>query len=174
MKNDFPLYILRNDMVIDFNWLATVDRIQGEANEEYSSMPSLHHELIILDYRTTINFKNQRSLIKLTQATLKHIFGVKYWECPVQNLCPRVPNRLNYILWINQYVLEKTSRSPEIRVLDIGTGATLIYPLLGHKMFKWKFLATESNADSYQNACKIINSNDLADSIQCFNTPAQE
>ena len=28
-------------------------------------------------------------------------------------------------------------------VLDVGTGATLIYPLIGWKFYKWKFIATE-------------------------------
>lgn len=27
--------------------------------------------------------------------------------------------------------------------MDIGTGATLVYPLLGWRVFKWKFVATE-------------------------------
>lgn len=67
---------------------------------------------------------------------MKCIFGVEF-ICPFDNLCPRVPVRINYLIWISKYspVHIKT-------VMDIGTGATLIYPLIGHSVFGWKFLAT--------------------------------
>ncbi len=86
---------------------------------------------------------------------MKEIFDLK-WSCPFQNLCPRIPSRLNYLLWINHYYGFKVNK-----VLDIGTGATLIYPLLGFKLFEWRFVATEINKDSFESSEKIIKENNL-------------
>jgi len=68
---------------------------------------------------------------------MNHIFFLQ-WDCPFSNLCPRIPSRYNYLVWVKQ----NAGRSIR-RVLDIGTGATLVYPLLGVKNFNWKFVATE-------------------------------
>lgn len=62
----------------------------------------------------------------------------------------KVPNRLNYLLWI-QSLLQSSSDKytdayyPEREVigLDIGTGASCIYPLLGCAQYpKWRFAGT--------------------------------
>ena len=49
----------------------------------------------------------------------------------------------------------------QIKVIDIGTGASCIYPLLGASRFGWKFLATDINEESLQEAQRIIDLNDL-------------
>ena len=73
---------------------------------------------------------------------MKHCFNLE-WDCPIDNLCPRIPARLNYLVWINLQV-------KNIKIaLDVGTGATLIYPLLGWKLFDWKFIATEIDKESF-------------------------
>jgi 23S rRNA (adenine1618-N6)-methyltransferase len=64
---------------------------------------------------------------------------------------------LNYILWI-QGLLDTTSDSykdvydPEREVLglDIGTGASCIYPLLGcSQRSKWRFAGTGRKPDEF-------------------------
>jgi 23S rRNA (adenine1618-N6)-methyltransferase len=70
-----------------------------------------------------------------------------------------VPNRHNYILWLKD-LLDSSSLSyseqyePERRVtgLDIGTGASLIYPLLGCTQRSWHFIATDVDAESLASA----------------------
>jgi 23S rRNA A1618 N6-methylase RlmF len=66
---------------------------------------------------------------------MKCIFNIN-WTLPTHNLCPRIPNRLNYLLWVNYHFPGNIKNAT-----DIGTGASLIYPLLGWAVFKWKFLA---------------------------------
>ena len=61
-------YILKNDLRLDFNRLAT-------------QHPQLYPHLLILNYKTVINFKNQNSLRVLTEAIMKCIFKF-VWKCP--------------------------------------------------------------------------------------------
>jgi 23S rRNA (adenine1618-N6)-methyltransferase len=67
------------------------------------------------------------------------------------NLCPRIPSRINYLLWLSINVTE-----PIDIVLDVGTGATLIYPLIGRALYKWSFIAIEINKQSYESSRGII------------------
>ena len=53
----------------------------------------------------------------------------------------------------------------KISVLDIGTGATCIYPLLGVKEYDWNFIATDIELDSLDTAQDIIDDNNLSDKI---------
>jgi 23S rRNA (adenine1618-N6)-methyltransferase len=46
-----------------------------------------------------------------------------------------------------------------VQVLDIGTGANCIYPLIGHSEYGWGFVATDINAASLANAQAILDSN---------------
>lgn len=56
----------------------------------------------------------------------------------------KVTNRHNYILWLKD-LLDTTSYDEPGRKavgLDIGTGASCIYPLLGCAQREWSFIAT--------------------------------
>ena len=68
---------------------------------------------------------------------MRHVFQFN-WHCPIDHLCPRIPSRVNYILWLRWQIKGLI----EV-VLDIGTGATLVYPLIGWRLYKWRFIATE-------------------------------
>lgn len=58
---------------------------------------------------------------------------------------PQVPNRHNYILWLKD-LLDTTVGNGDVTRkavgLDIGTGASCIYPLLGCSQRPWSFIAT--------------------------------
>lgn len=61
--------------------------------------------------------------------------------------------------------------------IDRGTGASLIYPILGYKLYGWNFLATgiliinwgkqkiDINEEALENAQEIINKNNYNDHI---------
>ena len=42
------------------------------------------------------------------------------------------------------------------KVIDVGTGATLIYPLLGVAVFGWNFIAIESDPSSFEYSSSLI------------------
>lgn len=106
-----------------------------------------------------LDFTDPAAVMQLTKTLLQEDFGLRI-NLPTNRLCPPVPNRHNYILWLKE-LLDSTSGSyaevyePERKVtgLDIGTGASLIYPLLGCAQRPgWSFVATDIDADSLASA----------------------
>lgn len=67
---------------------------------------------------------------------------------PDGQLCPTVPNRSNYIHWIEDLlasnVIPATLADGDVKGFDIGTGANCIYPLLGASLLGWKFVGSGS------------------------------
>lgn len=109
----------------------------------------------------TIKFGDFEAVKALNTALLKQHYGLAYWNIPENNLCPPIPGRLDYLLHIADLFSNK-----EIHLLDIGTGANLIYPILATCHFKWKCTASEVNKESISNAQNIINKNTLLRDIQ--------
>ena len=79
----------------------------------------------------------------------------------VCRLIPTVPLRLNYILWIEDLINKKC----DVTGIDIGTGATCVYPLLAAKKNNWKFLATEADEMSFTWAKHNVDRNSLQKEI---------
>ncbi|QHN85256.1 Methyltransferase-like protein [Arachis hypogaea] len=85
-----------------------------------------------------------------TRVLLLHDHSLHWW-IPDGHLCPTVPNRSNYIHWLNDllsYHIIPTnsicSQQGKVRGFDIGTGANCIYPLLGASFFGWSFVGSGS------------------------------
>lgn len=109
----------------------------------------------------TIKFANSEAVKALNTALLKAHFGITHWNIPESTLCPPIPGRLDYLLHVAD-LLPKA----DIHLLDIGTGANLIYPILATRHFNWKCTATEVNLDSLSNAQEIINNNSALKDIE--------
>ncbi len=113
--------------------------------------------------QSTVDFSNPEAVRYLNQALLKAYHQINYWEFPIDNLTPPVPGRADYLYHINDLIGKPQK---PIQILDIGTGASLIYPLLGQSLFGWHFTATDSQQESLQIAQKIIDKNQLAGKIK--------
>ena len=93
---------------------------------------------------------------KLTTLTLLNEYCLRM-ELPENVLCPPVPNRLNYLHW-----LKSTLRSLLLEghdggtVLDVGVGASCVYPLLGNKLFGWRFLGLNIARASWCAVCVCV------------------
>ncbi|GAA5903103.1 uncharacterized protein JCM6883_002698 [Sporobolomyces salmoneus] len=88
----------------------------------------------------TIDWKNDESVRCLTQALLKRDFDLAL-ELPSDRLCPTVPSRLEYCLWVLK--LSLLTIRPSLHEMnrrfigiDIGTGASCIYPLLLNRLLE--------------------------------------
>ncbi|MCJ1309514.1 hypothetical protein MMC25_003174 [Agyrium rufum] len=128
-----------------------------------------------------LDFSNPEAVKQLTKSLLKRDFNLRI-ELPDDRLCPPVPNRLNYILWL-QDLLDTTSDSytdqydpsREVIGLDIGTGASCIYPLLGCRQRpKWRFAASDIDKKNLEYARNNIIANNLKSDIRPLLTLSDE
>ncbi|XP_041653451.1 RNA N6-adenosine-methyltransferase mettl16 [Cheilinus undulatus] len=117
--------------------------------------------------RPIVNFKEPEAVRALTCTLLKEDFGLTI-QIPLERLIPTVPLRLNYIHWVED--LTDGQKQPR-RGIDIGTGASCIYPLLGATMNGWYFLATEVDDICFDYATKNVEQNNLSDLIKVVKVP---
>lgn len=109
----------------------------------------------------TIDFSDPKAVKELNKALLKAHYGIKHWNFPDENLCPPIPGRVDYI----HHLADLLSGEENIKILDIGTGASCVYPLLGTSEYNWNFVATDIDIDSLDYAQDIIDDNKLDSKI---------
>ncbi|TDQ16980.1 23S rRNA m(6)A-1618 methyltransferase [Algoriphagus boseongensis] len=127
-------------------------------------LPELKPFIFINDFANlTLDFSNPKAVKFLNQALLKKFYQVDFWDIPEGFLCPPIPGRADYIHYLADLLAQKNmGKVPpgeKIRVLDIGTGANLIYPILGNSIYGWTFVGSDSNPEAIQSAQKIISKN---------------
>lgn len=120
----------------------------------------------------SVDFSNPAAVKFLNKALLKHYYGIQYWEFPDENLCPPIPGRAEYIHRVADLLGESNfGRIPvgdKITCLDIGIGASCIYPILGVTEYGWKFIGADIDSKSIALAQKIVNENEsLKGKIEC-------
>ncbi len=136
-------------------------------------MPELANFVIENRYGDeTIDFSNPKAVKKLNQALLQDSYGIDFWEFPDENLCPPIPGRADYIHYVADLLTEsnfgKIPEGEKITCLDIGTGASCIYPIIGVTEYGWRFIATDNDSKSLEVAKNIIQKNSvLTNQIGC-------
>ncbi|WP_086476909.1 23S rRNA (adenine(1618)-N(6))-methyltransferase RlmF [Arenibacter amylolyticus] len=146
----------KNPFISDYDFDRLVDK-----------HPPLKQFVFINDYgNKTIKFGDKEAVKALNTGLLKTYYGLSYWDIPQNNLCPPIPGRLDYLLYISDLIPKK-----QLRLLDIGTGANLIYPILGCRHFNWECTGSEVNLDSLKNAQAIIAKNTVLENIELRHQP---
>ncbi|THH17101.1 hypothetical protein EW146_g3651 [Bondarzewia mesenterica] len=115
----------------------------------------------------TIDFKDAAAQRSLMEALLYRDFGL-FMNIPDNRLCPPVPNRLNYVLWIQDIIRAHSDHrvGASVKGIDIGTGASTIYPLLACRLSpSWTMIGTEVDDVSFRSAQENVERNKLADRI---------
>ena len=111
----------------------------------------------------TLDFSEPLAILMLNQALLKHFYHVDFWQLPAGYLCPPIPGRSDYIHYIADLLAEsnadKIPTGKKVKVLDIGTGANCIYPILGSQIYGWSFVATDIDPVSIKTASLIVATN---------------
>jgi len=120
----------------------------------------------------SVDFSNPLAVKILNKALLNHYYGIKNWEFPDENLCPPIPGRADYIHHIADLLGENNFGTipigNKITCLDIGVGASCIYPIIGVIEYDWKFIGSDIDPKSIASAQNIINSNSaIKDKIEC-------
>ncbi|KAJ2496764.1 hypothetical protein GGH96_005599 [Coemansia sp. RSA 1972] len=143
---------------------ALPDRVSYERVAD--KFPELKQHLIKRGTHSTIDFLDSAAVRTLNQALLAVYFDLDV-HLPARNLCPTVANRLHYIEWIQRELLPETSPLSKVRALDVGCGASCIYPLLGTRVMGCEFVGTDINATSIETARKNVERN-AGTNIQLF------
>jgi len=113
----------------------------------------------------TIDFAKPKAVKALNTALLLKDYGITFWEFPDENLCPPIPGRVDYLHHI-AHLVKKSNTENGVKILDIGTGASCIYPLLGQAEYNWEFVGTDIDQKSLKNAQRIIDKNKLGHAIK--------
>ena len=95
-------------------------------------------------------------MLHLNKALLKHHYQLKDWNIPENYLCPPIPGRADYIHHLAD-LLEEDAVKTSVTGLDIGVGANCIYPILGAKIYNWKMVGAEIDADAVAAAKSNVN-----------------
>lgn len=115
--------------------------------------------------KESIDFANPDAVRTLNSAILGHFYGVTNWNIPTNYLCPPVPGRADYIHHVADLLASGNGgvipRGENVRVLDIGVGASCIYPLIGHSEYGWSFLGSDIDPVALASARRIVQSNNL-------------
>ncbi|KPI40832.1 putative methyltransferase-like protein C27D7.08c [Cyphellophora attinorum] len=138
----------------------------------------------VLKKNGQVDFADPESVKQLTLALAltNHALDL---HLPPDRLCPPIPNRFNYILFLERLLAasrpltatqylntsngnttsaeEVDEDEDDIRGVDIGTGASAIYPLLALRQHgNWRMLATELDSESLACARDNVRTNGLA------------
>lgn len=118
----------------------------------------------------SIDFADPAAVKTLNQALLAHHYQLPHWDLPEGYLCPPVPGRLDYLLYLADLLKSshqgKTPKSRQLKLLDVGCGANLIYSLLAARHFGWQVLASDIDQGALQHGAKLLEQHQLAGKIE--------
>jgi len=150
-----------------------VNRERYDLNALTTAIPELKKHVLLNKFGIeSVDFSNPLAVRLLNKALLNHYYGIKYWEFPAENLCPPIPGRADYIHHIADLLAEnnlnKIPTGDKITCLDVGVGASCIYPIIGVTEYGWNFIGSDVDQKSIASAQKIVNSNaSLEGKIEC-------
>ncbi|MBB1333441.1 23S rRNA (adenine(1618)-N(6))-methyltransferase RlmF [Pseudoalteromonas sp. SR44-5] len=127
-------------------------------------VPTLKPYIVLTPNGTkSIDFSDNKAVKTLNQALLQAYYNVDFWDIPEHNLCPPIPGRVDYIHYLadllandNQGVIPQ---GRQVKVLDIGTGANIIYPLLASHEYNWSVTGSDIDPSAVKLAKQIVQFN---------------
>lgn len=115
----------------------------------------------------SIDFADPAAVRSLNRALLMQYYGIQGWDIPENYLCPPIPGRADYLHYLADLLAVHGVVPTKLRVLDIGTGANCIYPLIGRRIYGWQFVGSDIDPAALENAQRILDANpDLGSAIE--------
>ena len=144
----------------------SIHRNRYDLKQLSQAYPKLSDHIYINQYGDeTIDFFDTNAVVALNKSLLCHYYQIDYYHLPAKYLCPPIPGRADYLHYVadllmhtHQLELPNISK-PNIKCLDIGTGANCIYPILGTRIYNWTFVATDINKEALGIAQSIVEAN---------------
>ncbi|MFG0806027.1 23S rRNA (adenine(1618)-N(6))-methyltransferase RlmF [Pseudomonas fluvialis] len=120
--------------------------------------------------KPSIDFADPAAVRTFNRALLAQLYGLHHWDIPEGYLCPPVPGRADYLHGLADVLATSNAgiipRGEQVRVLDIGTGANCIYPLLGHIDYGWQFVGSDIDPQALAAAQRNLVANGLDQAIE--------
>ena len=108
----------------------------------------------------SIEFSDPKAVRMLNRALLQNFYPIQFWDFPADYLCPPIPGRSDYLHYAADLLAadhaDQLQQGPHIRVLDLGVGASCVYPIVGHFEYGWSWVGSEIDAAALASAQKII------------------
>ena len=112
--------------------------------------------------RPSIDFADPHAVLALNQALLAEAYGLS-WSLPRGALCPPIPGRSDYLHYLADLLSNGDDaaipRGRGVRILDIGSGANAVYPIVGASEYGWSFVATEIDQTAMRWARQVVRIN---------------
>ena len=111
----------------------------------------------------TIDFAVPAAVEALNAALLTVDYGVQHFNLPKGHLTPAVPGRADYLHVLADLLASdhggSIPRGAAVRGLDIGVGASCVYPIIGHVEYGWAYVGSDVDATSIDSAAAIVRAN---------------
>ena len=111
----------------------------------------------------TLDFASAEAVRLLNKALLSSAYGIEFWDLPPGSLCPAVPGRLEYVHLLADLLAEHPPRAAgddgPAYGLDLGTGASLIYPVLAVREYGWRMVGTDIDDEALRCAGAVASFN---------------
>lgn len=113
----------------------------------------------------TIDFSNSEAVLNLNKALLHYHYQVENWDIPKGFLCPPIPGRMDYLLHLKDLLDQKIGKK-RYAGIDIGVGASCIYPILAAKHIGWSMIGSDIEVRSIEAAEQNVVNNKLQSLIK--------
>ncbi len=105
----------------------------------------------------SINFFDPNAVRALNHSLLALYYNIENWDFPTSALTPPLPGRADYIHSLADII--GSDFDPNVRCLDIGVGASCIYPIIGHCEYGWQMVGSDISEASVESSRSIVEHN---------------
>jgi 23S rRNA (adenine1618-N6)-methyltransferase len=111
----------------------------------------------------SVDFSDPAAVKALNRALLLEAYDIQGWEIPPGFLCPPIPGRADYLHHLADLLGQDHAGAiplgASIRALDVGVGASAIYPLIGNREYGWSFVGSDIDAAALDSAARVLRAN---------------
>ena len=120
----------------------------------------------------SVDFSDPKAVVALNKALLMLHYNISNWNIPDGYSCPPIPARADYIHHMADFLCRnnygKIPMGERIKCLDLGVGASCIYPIIGNREYGWSFIGSDIDPLAIESANGIVASNPaLQGKVEC-------
>jgi 23S rRNA A1618 N6-methylase RlmF len=83
------------------------------------------------------------------------------------HLIPRIPQRINYILWLEDLLKTENDNKKDVKGIDIGCGGSCVFPLIACSMNpNWSMIGSDICGENVKQAILNVDKNSLSNRIK--------